>query len=193
MRATKAYIASFGTTGTLIAAALLTMSVMSAIVTFNGFPGQDIQDPIGSVQVQERQAPLSVDKHPATAKSAAARHSHAATTRNAGRHSRAGHDAKAPVAHAKPVSVHRQSSGTQKQAQQPSSSSSPSAGAAPDTSSVTKTVTNSVPSTPSVPAPSSVLPSYPVTLPGSDQKTLPLSLPVDTSGVTNTVNSVLGK
>lgn len=189
MRATKAYIASFGTTGTLIAAALLTMSVMSAIVTFNGFPGQDIQDPIGSVQVQERQAPLSPEKHPAAATSAGARHAHGATARHGNRRGRAGHDAKAPVAHAKPVSVHRQSVGTQKQAQQPSSSSS---GAGPDTSGVTKTVTNSVPSTPSVPAPGSVLPSYPVTLPGADQKTLPLSLPVDTSGVTNTVNSILG-
>lgn len=189
MRAKKAYIASFGTTGTLIAAALLTMSVMSAIVAFNGFPGQSIQDPIGSVQVQERQAPLSIEKHPAAAKPTAARHAHASSARHAGRHGRATH-ATAPVAHANPV-VHRQSNGQQKQAQQPSSGSSPVS--VPDTSSVTKGVTDAVPTPPSVPPAASPLPSYPVTLPGSDQKQLPLSLPVDTSGVTNTVNAVLGQ
>ena len=186
MRATKAYIASFGTTGTLIAAALLTASVMSAIVAFNGFPGQDIQGPIGSVQVQERQAPLSADMHPAAAKSA--RHASAASSRHARRHHRGTHRANAPVAHANPVS-HGQS-GAQQKTQAPSSSSSPAV-KVPDTSSVTKTVTNTVPSTPSVPAPA--LPSYPVTLPGSDQKQLPISLPIDTSGVTNTLNTILGQ
>jgi hypothetical protein len=191
VRATKAYIASFGTTGTLIAAALLTMSVMSAVVAFNGFPGQGIEGPIGSVQVQERQAPLAVETHPVSSKSAAARHASAASARHARRHSRGTHGAKAPIAHANPVS-HGQSGAQQKTQQQKPSSSTSTPVSVPDTSSVTKTVSNAAPSTPSVPATPS-LPSYPVTLPGADQKQLPISLPVDTSGVTNVLNTVLGQ
>src|SRR3954454_7643815 len=64
LRATRAYITSFGTTGLLIASALLTLAVMSAFVAFNGFPGQDVQDPIGTLLLQERQTPVNVPAKP---------------------------------------------------------------------------------------------------------------------------------
>jgi hypothetical protein len=67
VRATKAYIASFGTTGLLLASALLTLSVMSAFVAFNGFPGQDLQSPITPILVHERQAPVTIPAHPSRA------------------------------------------------------------------------------------------------------------------------------
>ena len=48
MRATRAYIAGIGTTGSLVAAAICTLIVVGAIVAFNGWPGSGL----GSSQVQ---------------------------------------------------------------------------------------------------------------------------------------------
>src|SRR4051812_11535464 len=111
------------------------MSVMSAVVAFNGFPSQDIQDPIGSVPVLERQAPLAVEKHSAKPAASHVVNSSAAISRHSRRHhdGRAG-SAKAPVAHANPL-VHRESA-TPQQGTQPSGSSGagPSPGAGPHTS-----------------------------------------------------------
>ncbi len=187
MRATKAYIASFGTTGTLIASALFTLSVMSAIVAFHGFPGIDLPGPIGSVQVEQTQAPLPVDRHPAVPSPAkvAAAHRAAAVTR--ARHGGRTHvrTADSPVARATPV-LHRRTATSRPS--QPGSSVSPVK--LPDPSSVT----GALPPTPSLPSPGQPLPSSPVTLPGGKQ--LPISLPLDTSAVSNavdqTVNGLLG-
>jgi hypothetical protein len=190
VRTTRAYIASFGTTGTLIAAALLTMSLMSAIVAFDGFPGQDLQDPIGSVPVLDRQAPLSVDKHPATAAAKHALHAAPVSERHGRRdHGRAG-EARAPVAHANPM-VHRESvTRPQTQPQQPASSSPSTPVRVPDTSPVTG-VAPKVPSAPSLPAPQTLLKSSPVTLPGG--ATLPISLPLNTAAVSGVVDGLLGQ
>jgi hypothetical protein len=190
VRATKAYIASFGTTGTLIAAALLTMSVMSAIVAFDGFPGQDIQDPIGSVPVVDRQAPLAVEKHQGSASTTHARHAKAVSARHHKRSHRHAGQANTPVAHANSPAVHRESTPQTQTPQQPGSSSSTPV-KVPDTSSVTSGVTNTVPATPSVPAPSTLLQTSPVTLPGG--KTLPVDLPVNTGAVSGAVDSLLGQ
>ena len=59
----------------------MTLFVMSAFVAFNGFPGQDVESPIGNLVVQERPAPVSV---PDVAVVAPARQ--AATTQAAARH-----------------------------------------------------------------------------------------------------------
>ena len=37
---------------------------MSAFVAFNGFPGQDVQDPIGTLLLQQRQTPVDVPAKP---------------------------------------------------------------------------------------------------------------------------------
>jgi hypothetical protein len=190
VRTTRAYIASFGTTGTLIAAALLTMSLMSAIVAFDGFPGQDLQDPIGSVQVLDRQAPLAVDKHPANAGPAHASRASGVAAGHKRHHGRAG-SAKAPVAHANPVG-HRGQSGGQTHTQQPSGGGSGQSSPVrvPDTSPVTS-VAPKVPSAPSAPSPDTLLKSSPVTLPGGS--TLPVSLPVNTAAVSGVVDGLLGQ
>jgi hypothetical protein len=193
VRTTRAYIASFGTTGTLIAAALLTMSLMSAIVAFDGFPGQDLQDPIGSVPVLDRQAPLAVEKRPANAAAAhALRASGVVATHRKGHHRRAG-SAKAPVAHANPVGHRGQSGGqTQTKTQQPSGGGSGQSSPVrvPDTSPVTN-VAPKVPSAPSVPSPQTLLKSSPVTLPGG--ATLPVNLPLNTAAVSGVVDGLLGQ
>jgi hypothetical protein len=189
VRTTRAYIASFGTTGTLIAAALLTMSLMSAIVAFDGFPGQDLQDPIGSVPVLDRQAPLAVEKH-----STRAGAQHVLQTKaTPAEHSRRDHgrsrSAKAPLAHTNPV-VHRQSASQPRTTQQPSSGSGQSSPVkVPDTSSVTHAVPK-VPSAPSLPAPQTLLKSSPVTLPGG--VALPVDLPINTAAVSGVVDGLLG-
>jgi hypothetical protein len=164
----------------LVASALLMLSVMSAIVAFNGFPGQAIQDPIGSVPVEQAQAPLAVQHHPAP--STASRSARSASAAHAGRsshHSRSGH-ARSPLAHATPV-VHRQSA-----AGQPTRSGSGTP-ALPDPGSLTSGVTQTLPSAPTVPPSGVGVPSSPVTLP--DSKQLPVSLPVDTSAVTGAVTT----
>src|SRR3954466_9249364 len=45
MRATKAYIASLGTTGLLLAASILMLAVVSAVVAFDRWPGGSVQSP----------------------------------------------------------------------------------------------------------------------------------------------------
>jgi hypothetical protein len=61
MKATKAYIASLGTTGMLLASSLALLLVVSAIVAFNGWPGSTLADRIGSLAANgpEAAAPLS--------------------------------------------------------------------------------------------------------------------------------------
>ena len=163
------------------------MSLMSAIVAFNGFPGQDLQDPVGSLPVLDRQAPLAVEKHRADAAAHVARASGVSARHTRNRH---GHAAKAPVAHTNPV-VHRQSTSSRPQAQQPSGGSSQTSPVrVPDTSPVTNAVPK-VPSAPSVPSPQTLLKSSPVTLPGGTA--LPVDLPINTAAVSGVVDGVLGQ
>jgi hypothetical protein len=168
----------------LIVSALLSMSVMSAIVGFKGFPSQDLQNPIGSVLVQERQAPLAVAKHPAPVSVASA---HAATAdsghvRSAAR-THHGHTS-VPVAHSNPVG---QSGST---AADPQRSTTPVR--APDATRVVKDVTKVVPEVPSVPAPTGLLPALGLGSPDQGQAPV-VQLPAMPTGVTNTVTNTVDK
>jgi hypothetical protein len=175
LRATRAYITGFGTTGLLIAAAFVSLFVMSAYVAFNGFPGQDVQDPIGSVLLQERQASVEVPKvsidaptHAVTQTSVVRGHHHTAAQRGGG-----------PVATTNVPLKNRVSTQAPAQTQAPATST----GTAHST-------TPQLPATPETPSVS--LPE--VELPGVQTPTQ-VQLPVDTDGVTdgvsNTVNNLL--
>lgn len=54
MRARAAYISSFGTTGILVAAALLMLAMVSALVAFRGWPGGVPGDTVGSVPLTQQ-------------------------------------------------------------------------------------------------------------------------------------------
>jgi hypothetical protein len=180
LRATRAYITGFGTTGLLLAAAFMTLFVMSAYVAFNGFPGQGAENPIGNLVLQEQPAPVSIDAKPAQVHTRAATRSPSSTAQ----HRRV--EAKrstGPSASTGPVVKHRVSS--------PAPTSS-----APSTSTQTSSATAPVSQKlPSPQLPSGVLPELPqVNLPPV-QVQVPVpsqSTTLDTSGVTNAVSNVLG-
>lgn len=52
MQARAAYIRSFGTTGILVAAALLMLATVGALVAYDGWPDRTGGDPVASVPVQ---------------------------------------------------------------------------------------------------------------------------------------------
>src|SRR5918997_5517899 len=52
MQARAAYIRSFGTTGILVAAALLMLATVSALVAYEGWPGSVGSDSVTSVPVE---------------------------------------------------------------------------------------------------------------------------------------------
>src|SRR6476620_7816157 len=56
MRTTRALIAGFGTTGSLVAAVACVFVVASAVVAFNGWPGSGIGDSIDSLFVKDQPA-----------------------------------------------------------------------------------------------------------------------------------------
>ena len=56
MRTTRALIAGFGATGTLVAAVACVFVVASAVVAFNGWPHLGIADRIDSLFVKDRPA-----------------------------------------------------------------------------------------------------------------------------------------
>jgi hypothetical protein len=151
----------------------MSLFVMSAYVAFNGFPGQDVQDPIGSVLLQERQASVDVPSVSIDAPTRSAsqtldgrRHRHAAGQRAGG-----------PKATADGPVNHRLST------QAPASTQTPATG----------TNTVQAPSTPQLPATPPSVPqvSLPqVEVPGVQTPTQ-VQLPVDTGGVTNTVTNLL--
>lgn len=60
MRATKAYIASLGTTGVLLAASLLMLAVVSAVVAFDRWPGGPVSNPVQTLVLNERPQPIQV-------------------------------------------------------------------------------------------------------------------------------------
>jgi hypothetical protein len=175
LRPTRAYITGFGTTGLLIAAAFMTLFVMSAYVAFNGFPGQGAENPIGNLVLQEQPAPVSIDAKPAkvhvratTRTPAAVSHRRVEAQRSTG-----------PSATTGPVVKQRESTPAP-------TSSAPSSTS--QTSSATAPVSQNLPA-PKLP---SVLPQLPqVNLPPV-QIQVPSQPTLDTSGVTNTVSKVLG-
>ena len=60
MRATRAYIASLGTTGLLLASAGSLLLVVSALFAFKAWPGSQITDAVDSVAVDEDDRPFRV-------------------------------------------------------------------------------------------------------------------------------------
>src|SRR5687768_1273252 len=80
MRATKAYIASLGTTGLLLAFSASLLVVVGALFAFNAWPGADIRDAVDSVLVDEDEdnfrvsgpAQVALDAAPAAVAVAAA-------------------------------------------------------------------------------------------------------------------------
>jgi hypothetical protein len=173
LRATRAYITSVGTTGLLIASALLTLAVMSAFVAFNGFPGQDVQDPIGTLLLQERQTPVNVPAEPVHVSALSARRGSAASSggRTTARHVQAPKVSTGPVGDRTPAQTPTQNTETA-----PGSTSTQGAGLVPQ---------DSLPSTPTTPQlPQTDLP--PLTVPSlPPPPTDTTQLPLDTSGVTN--------
>lgn len=65
MRADRAYIAGIGTTGVLVASAVLLLAVVSTLVAFRGWPGTDVADDIGNLVVGGSERPLAVQEGPA--------------------------------------------------------------------------------------------------------------------------------
>jgi hypothetical protein len=159
----------------------MTLAVMSAFVAFNGFPGQDVQDPIGTLLLQQRQTPVDVPAKPVHVGVLAATRNrvggarHQATTVRTSRGPRAD---TGPVAHRLPSQV-------------PGSTQSPAPAASQDSGTLPVTTSPvSTPTTPSVPDPS--LPQVPgVTLPSLPSPPPPGSsqLPVDTSGITGVLGN----
>jgi hypothetical protein len=185
LRATRAYITSFGTTGLLIASALMTLAVMSAFVAFNGFPGQDVQDPIGTLLVQEKQASVKVPAKPVHVHVAASRRGPATTAatrhrRDALKHTSAPRANTGPLAHRAPTQT---PSGSQTQTPGPTQNATSVAPTTPTTPIGT--------TTPSVPDPGVSVP--PITLPSLPSPPPPPSgngqLPVDPNSVTGIIGS----
>ena len=60
MKATKAYIASLGTTGVLLAASILMLAVVSAVVAFDRWPGASATSPLQTLVLTDKPAPIQV-------------------------------------------------------------------------------------------------------------------------------------
>lgn len=77
MRASRAYIAGVGTTGVLVASAVLLLAVVSALVAFQGWPGTDLSDDVSSLVVDapnrlEVNGPVQVARNASPAAAAVA-------------------------------------------------------------------------------------------------------------------------
>jgi hypothetical protein len=149
----------------------MTLFVMSAFVAFNGFPGQDVGDPIGTLLVPQQQNRVNVPAVPVRV------HVQAATRAPEYRGSATARRATGPRASTGPV---KQRLTTQAPSVAPSPATTPATGASPPQ-----------PSTPQLPAtppqvPDGVLPkvSLPV-IQAPAQTQLPA---VDTRGVTGLVD-----
>src|SRR3954451_11566381 len=70
MRATKAYIASLGTTGVLLAASLLMLAVVSAVVAFDRWPDGQVSSRVQTLVLKERPASIRVSARASAAASA---------------------------------------------------------------------------------------------------------------------------
>lgn len=151
---------------------------MSAFVAFNGFPGQSVEDPIGTLLLQEPQAQVSVPVKPTHVKVLATRKGTGAATRH---RREAARNSRAPKASTGPV-VHRTPTGqTPTRTQAPASA--PSQGTAPAVPTTPTIVPGTAPALPDtgLPLPPVTVPTLPSPPPpnGSSQ------LPVDTSGITS--------
>jgi hypothetical protein len=60
MKATKAYIASLGTTGVLLGASLLMLAVVSAVVAFDGWPTGNASTRVQTLVLSEKPAAIRV-------------------------------------------------------------------------------------------------------------------------------------
>lgn len=60
MRATKAYIASLGTTGVLLAAAILLLAVVSGVVAFDQWPQGNSSTRVQTLTLRQQAAPIRV-------------------------------------------------------------------------------------------------------------------------------------
>lgn len=65
MKATKAYIASLGTTGILLAASILMLAVVSAVVAFDRWPNGNLSTRVQTLVLDEQAAPIRVSAHAA--------------------------------------------------------------------------------------------------------------------------------
>ena len=144
--------------------------VMSAFVAFNGFPGQDVEDPIGTLLVKEPKAAVKVPAHPVRVEVRGANRSGTESRRGSGAQRAGG-----PVAHTGPVSdptPSREPTATQAPAQQP-------------VSAPVDSVTRDLPGNTAPSLPDTNLPAPPqVTLPPiSTPSPQDLGLSVDTSGI----------
>ena len=73
MRATKAYIASFGTTGVLLGASILMLAVVSAVVAFDGWPSGTVSTRVHTLVLADTPAPIRVSATAPVGRNAAAR------------------------------------------------------------------------------------------------------------------------
>ena len=73
MRATKAYIASLGTTGVLLGASILMLVVVSAVVAFDGWPSGTVSTRVHTLVLADTPAPIRVSATATVPRSAAAR------------------------------------------------------------------------------------------------------------------------
>ena len=65
MKATKAYIASLGTTGVLLAASLLMLAVVSAVVAFDRWPGATVTSRVQTLVLNDKPAAIRIGAHAA--------------------------------------------------------------------------------------------------------------------------------
>ena len=70
MKATKAYIASLGTTGVLLGASILMLAVVSAVVAFDGWPNGHVSTRVQTLVLTEKPSPIRVNARPAALQTA---------------------------------------------------------------------------------------------------------------------------
>jgi hypothetical protein len=70
MKATKAYIASLGTTGVLLGASLLMLAVVSAVVAFDRWPNGNVSTRVQTLMLTDQPTPIRVSARAATASTA---------------------------------------------------------------------------------------------------------------------------
>jgi hypothetical protein len=148
------------------------LAVMSAFVAFNGFPGQDVRDPIGTLLLQQRQTPVNVPAEPVGVNAPAGKQGAAA-----GGGGTTASQVHGPNASTGPVGDR---SPAQTPAQDPTAA--PGSTSTQGTSLVPQDTLPSTPTTPQIPQtdlPPLTVPSLPP--PPTDSPQLPL----DTSGVTS--------
>ena len=72
MKATRAYIASLGTTGVLLAASILMLTIVSTLVAFDGWPSGTLTERVDKLTLNSRAPAIPVSATVASAANAAA-------------------------------------------------------------------------------------------------------------------------